>query len=97
MTFLTFFATILAQVSSSQSAQPVAPGGTIELVIWKWVVIIGIGAVMILYLVKRLAEVAVKKKTDTMIRDVVGKDALDEDSDNLESVEEINKDLDKPN
>jgi hypothetical protein len=43
--------------------------------IWKWVVIIGGGAIVIIYLVRRISEVVVKKKTQTMIREVVGEEA----------------------
>ena len=43
--------------------------------IWKWVLIIGGGAIVLIYLVRRISEVVVKKKTNDMIREVVGDDA----------------------
>jgi hypothetical protein len=43
--------------------------------IWKWVVIIGGGAIALIYLVRRISDVVVKKKTATMIREVVGDEA----------------------
>ena len=80
----------------AQAAPPAAPATSspIELDVWKWVIIIGAGAVIILYAVKRIAEVVVKKKTDNMIHRVVGVDAGGEGED-LDDLEKMNKDLDK--
>lgn len=80
----------------AQAAPPAAPATSspIELDVWKWVVIIGVGAVVLLYAVKRIADVVTKKKTDNMIRQVVGKDAAGEGGD-WDDLKEMNKDLDK--
>jgi ATP/ADP translocase len=47
-----------------------APTG-IDVSIWKWVIIIGVSAIIIFYGIKRISEIVVKRKTDMMIRDVV--------------------------
>ncbi len=80
----------------AQADPPAVPATSspIELDVWKWVVIIGAGAVIILYAVKRIAEVVVNKRTDDMIRKVVGKDA-DVEGGNLDDLEKMNKDLDQ--
>ncbi|MCP4599132.1 MAG: hypothetical protein GY847_01100 [Proteobacteria bacterium] len=53
-----------------------APSSTnINLAVWRWVIIIGIAAVVIFYVIKRVSDIVVKKKTDAIIRDVVGDDA----------------------
>ena len=60
-----------AIVASSQSAPP--PSG-IDVSIWKWVIIIGVATVTIVYAVWRISQVVVNKKTDNISRDVVGDD-----------------------
>lgn len=57
-----------------------APSMGIELVVWKWVIIISVVAVAALYVVKRIADVVVKRKTDAAIRSALGEDA-DESAD----------------
>ena len=50
-----------------------APSSTaIDLSVWKWVIIIGVAAVVIFYAIWRISQVVVNKKTNTIIRDVVG-------------------------
>ncbi len=91
MNIASMIMSVLAQVDPP--AVP-ATSSPIELDVWKWVVIIGVGAVIILYAVKRISEVVVKKKTDDMIRKVVGKDA-DVEGGDLDDLEKMNKDLDQ--
>ncbi len=59
-----------------------APSAGIELVVWKWVVIISVVAVVTLYVVKRIADVVVKRKTDAAIREALG-DEPDQDGDDM--------------
>ncbi|MCP4679505.1 MAG: hypothetical protein GY854_29245 [Deltaproteobacteria bacterium] len=68
--------TIVSNVAALLAASDPAPSSTsISLAVWKWVIIIGVAAVIVFYVIKRVADVVVKRKTDAMIRDVVGKDA----------------------
>ena len=66
----------------------------VDLTVWKWVIIIGVAAIVILYAVKRLADVAVKKKTANMIREVVGEDDTTDSGEDLEDLEKLDKELD---
>ena len=86
-------ASMIISVLASADPAP-ATSSPIELDVWKWVIIIGAGAIIILYAVKRIADVVVNKRTDDMIRKVVGKDAAGESGD-LDDLEKMNKDLDK--
>ncbi len=63
------------------SQDPAPSSASIDLAYWKWVIIIGAVAVVVFYAIKRIADVVVKKKTDAMIRNVVGEDADTEDRD----------------
>jgi hypothetical protein len=56
-----------------------APSTGIDLGFFKWVLIIGGIAVSLLYIVKRVAEYLVNKKTDEMIRNVNDSDDSDRD------------------
>ncbi len=61
------------------SASPPAPSSAnLELSIWKWVIIIGIAAVVVFYIIKRVSEIVVDRKTDAMIRKVVGENGNDD-------------------
>ena len=79
----------------AQAEPPAVPATSspIELDVWKWVIIIGAGAVIVFYAVKRIADVVTRKKTDNMIRRVVGKDAAGESGD-CDDLEKMNEDLD---
>lgn len=58
------------------SPSPPAPSSTsIDLAIWKWVIFIGVAAVIVFYAIKRISEIVVARKTDAMIRDVVGEES----------------------
>jgi len=46
----------------------------LELSVWKYVVIIGAVAVIAIYVLKRISDVVVSKKTNDMIKRVVGDD-----------------------
>jgi uncharacterized membrane-anchored protein YhcB (DUF1043 family) len=52
------------------SPKPPAPSTSIELTVWKYVIIIAVAAIVIFYIIKRVADIVVKKKTQTMIREV---------------------------
>lgn len=43
---------------------------SIDFTYWKWVVLVGVAAVVIFYLLKRVADIVVDRKTDRLIRDV---------------------------
>ena len=58
----------LAIILSEFAPKPTSSG--VELGVWKWVIIIGASAIALFYVVKRIADVVVKKKTDDMIRSV---------------------------
>ena len=53
---------------SEYAPKPTSSG--VELGVWKWVIIIGATAIALFYVVKRISDVVVKKKTDDMIRSV---------------------------
>lgn len=63
---------VSALFSIIMAEAPPEPSTAIELVVWKWVVIIGVAAVVIFYAIKRVSEVVVRRKTATMIKEVVG-------------------------
>ncbi len=68
--------TMISIVAPLLAASDPAPSSTsISLEVWKWVIIIGVAAVIVFYVIKRVADVVVKRKTAAMIRDVVGEDA----------------------
>jgi hypothetical protein len=46
---------------------PAASG--FEFGIWRWVIIIGVGAVVLFYAIKRISDVLVNRKTDLIIRE----------------------------
>ena len=50
---------------------PKAPSSSIDVSIWKWVIVIGVVAVILFWGIKRISDIVVKKKTASMIRDVV--------------------------
>ena len=56
-----------------------APSTSIDVSIWKWVIVIGVVAVIIFYGIKRISDIVVKKKTDTMIREVADEKENDKD------------------
>ena len=60
----------LAAVLASSAPAPSSTG--IDVSIWKWVIIIGVGAVVIFYAIWRISQIVVNRKTDSIIRDVVG-------------------------
>ena len=51
-----------------QATKPASSG--IDVSIWKWVIVIGVTAVVIFWGIKRVADIVVNKKTDEMIRNV---------------------------
>ncbi len=63
-----FITSLLQAVATEPVTEPASP--EINLVVWKWVIIIGVAAIVAFYVIKRVADVAVKKKTDDMIRSV---------------------------
>lgn len=67
--------TLASSLLSLLAEAPPTPDTGADWGIWKWVVIIGGGAIVVIYLVRRISEVVVKKKTQTMIREVVGEEA----------------------
>lgn len=86
---------LTAAANGTEGPSPTDVASSLELSVWKYVVIIGVGAFVVLYIAKRIAEVVVKKKTDNLIERVVGNaaDADEEASDSLEDLEKINKEL----
>jgi hypothetical protein len=63
-------------LSDAGPVPPVEGSFGVDLAIWKWVVIIGAGAVVAIWLVRRIAEIVVTRKTSRIIEQVVGsKDA----------------------
>lgn len=75
--------TSLLAVWLAETADPIVPGSDygVDLTIWKWVVFIGVGAVVVGLIVRRLADVVVKRKTRNIIEQVVGRDAGGADGD----------------
>jgi hypothetical protein len=52
---------------------PSGESASFELAIWRWVVIIGVGAFVAIFAIKRIADIAAKRKTEMIIEEVVGK------------------------
>ncbi|MCU0661894.1 MAG: hypothetical protein MUC50_06155 [Myxococcota bacterium] len=48
-----------------------SPAGSVELGMWKAVVVIGVGAFVVFGILRRLSAVMAKRRTDEMIRSVV--------------------------
>jgi hypothetical protein len=65
----------IALLAKAAEAAPTDGSFTIDLAIWKWVVIIGLGAVAAIWIVRRLSEVIVARKTRRIIEQVVGSQA----------------------
>ena len=59
------------------------PSAGIEVGIWKWVIIMGVGAVIVFYTIKRIADFVTDRKTDAMIQQV--EEDLDEDDEGRSS------------
>lgn len=55
------FLSVLGQTPRSTS---------IDFAYWKWVVLVGVAAVVVFYVLKRVADVVVDRKTDKLIREV---------------------------
>lgn len=62
MTISSLTAFLLAQASNTQSS--------IDVTVWKWVIIIGVTAIIVFYGIKRVSDIVVKKKTEELIRSV---------------------------
>lgn len=96
MNFIAIAQTILAQ----KEAEPSPTSVGFELEIWRWVVIIAVGAFVAIFLVKRLGDVVAKKRTEAIIDDVVGPGASEkaedwvDDHDHDHDDEEEDKDKD---
>lgn len=66
------FAYLALSILADAEVVPSPQNVEFELAIWKWVVIISVGVFIVLFAVKRLADVAAKKKTASIIETVVG-------------------------
>lgn len=62
-------------LAEAAEANPAEGSFGVDLAIWKWVIIIGAGAVAVTWLVRRISEVVVARKTRSIIEQVVGRDA----------------------
>ena len=51
---------------------PDVPGASdsVEMTVWKWVIMIGGGAIVAFWVIKRIAEVVTKRRTEAMVREV---------------------------
>ncbi len=87
---------LVSVMAQAQTQVPPAEESSmaIDLAVWKYVIIIGLSAITILYVVKRIAEVVVKRKTATMIREVVGDEEAGRGED-WDDLEKLDKELDK--
>ena len=65
-----FKALVPAAILASSPSGP--PSSGIDVSIWKWVIIIGVAAVIVFYAIWRVSQVVVNRKTNNIIRDVVG-------------------------
>lgn len=84
----------LVSATLAQAAPPAETSVEIELSVWKWVIIIGVAAIIIIYVIKRVSEVVVKKKTDTMIRRVVGEEPAQGADSGWDDMKQLDEDLD---
>jgi hypothetical protein len=57
------------------SSPPAPSSAGIDVSIWKWVIIIGVAAVVVFYAIWRISQIVVNRKTNSIIRDVVGDNA----------------------
>ena len=55
------------------------PSQGINSAIWHWLIIISVAAFVIIYTLKRISDVVANRKTETMIRNVVGDDVKKDD------------------
>jgi hypothetical protein len=60
------------------SSPPAPSSAGIDVSIWKWVIIIGVAAIIVFYAIWRISQIVVNRKTESIIRDVVG-DSADKD------------------
>lgn len=60
----------ISSLSAFFQAQAPKASSSIDVSIWKWVIIVGVTAVIIFYGIKRVSDIVVKRKTDMMIRSV---------------------------
>ncbi|MCP4196340.1 MAG: hypothetical protein GY762_04245 [Proteobacteria bacterium] len=67
----------LAIILASSPSAPSSSG--IDVSIWKWVIIIGVAAVVLFYAIWRISQIVVNRKTNSIIRDVVGDSANKDD------------------
>ncbi len=67
----------LAIILASSPSAPSSSG--IDVSIWKWVIIIGVAAVVLFYAIWRISQIVVNRKTNSIIRDVVGDGANKDD------------------
>jgi hypothetical protein len=63
----------LAIILASSPPEPSSSG--IDVSIWKWVIIIGVAAIIVFYAIWRISQIVVNRKTNAIIRDVVGDSA----------------------
>ena len=85
-----------SMISTIAQATPPETSVEIELSVWKWVIIIGVAAIIIIYAVKRISEVVVKKKTDTMIKRVVGVDPAEKgEEEGWDDMKKLDEDLEQ--
>jgi len=85
-------------LEAAKGAEGADSGSPIELSIWKLFIIISISAFVIFYIAKRVAEIMVKKKTDTLIDQFGGSDGAESGGDGaseMEDIEKLNKDLEE--
>ena len=75
---------ILAQ----QEVEPSPTSVGFELAIWKWVVIIAAGAFVVIFALKRIGDIVAKKRTESMIESVVGKDEAQKSTEWIEDDED---------
>jgi len=43
---------------------------SIDFTYWKWVVLVGVAAVVVFYVLKRISDIVVDRKTDKLIREI---------------------------
>ncbi|MBN2804779.1 MAG: hypothetical protein JXR91_16910 [Deltaproteobacteria bacterium] len=98
---MNFLHTAVILVSQTEVAKTPSDA-SFELSIWKWVIIVSVSAFVAIFAIKRIGDIAAKRKTEMIIEDIVGKgesakatqwveDEDDEDDDDYDEEENDNK------
>ncbi|MBN2341377.1 MAG: hypothetical protein JXX29_08270 [Deltaproteobacteria bacterium] len=79
---------LASMLLAQQNVKPSPTNVGFELEIWKWVVIIAAGAFVAIFAIKRIGDIVAKKRTESMIENVVGEGESTKNTEWIEDEEE---------